>query len=271
VDGFKGFSEYSKRTDLSIDFAGEDIWISTRPCPTRPAVQGLVESLLEKLSQLDPYHSVEEFAEYNNHFTLYTFLLQAYAIGTRAISSPILAPQQIDDDGFVWTDDKDTGSHYNAHLALCPKLLIDQLGFHQKHVNEVREELKWRLGPKADRYAETFNQTCFFLLVRNGRLCPQEVSRGTIEPFLWPLLKYPVNVHRRFVSGELLDAGVSAEFVDWWASHWSVGEEPWLKASTLSPKAYRAGMEEPINELLNDLRFQPKRTRLHISEAGQDD
>jgi hypothetical protein len=280
VGVFRELTAHAFTSGLRIPLAHKDLWIATRPCPTRQAVRDLVTSLLKTLNDVDPDRGNEQFAKYHNAMVLYTFLFQAYAIGTRAVNSPILDLSRIAEDGFVWVDDKDTGAHYNAHLALCPELFLEHLKLFNEHMEAVRSELLWKIVRRGERVL--LAQTCFFLRNTEEGLRVEEVRRGTIEPMFKGLdFGFPVNVHRRFVSGELLDGlvedvttedhlaglkwnGVAPEIVDWWMSHWSVGEEPWHKSSSLSQEAYRRGLEKPLRVLLEDLGFRPKRTALFV-------
>jgi hypothetical protein len=275
---FRELNTHGFASSLTFAFADKDLWIVTRPCPTRSAVQNLLVRLRNTMNRVKPYRGNEQFAKYHNAFVLYTFLFQAYSIGTRAVNSPILDPSRIAEDGFVWVDDKDTGAHYNAHLALCPEPFLEHLEFFNQHLGEVRRELSWKITKACDR--ERLAQTCFFLRNTEGGLRVEEATRGAIESMFKEFnFGFPVNVHRRFVSGELLDGlveiktkdnrlgslkwnGVAPELVDWWMSHWSVGEEPWNKSSSLSPETYRAGLKKPLRALLKSLGFKPKPTAL---------
>lgn len=280
VEVFRELNTHAFAGDLGFAFADKDLWIVTRPCPTRKAVQDLLDCLRKKMKRIKPYRGNEQFAEYHNAFVLYTFLFQAYSIGTRAVNSPILKLSDIAADGFVWVDDKDTGAHYNAHLALCPESFLKHLKLFNEHLEEVRRELSWKISKAGDR--EWLAKTCFFLRNTEGGLRVEEVTRGAIESMFKELnFGFPVNVHRRFVSGELLDGlveirtkderlaslkwnGVAPELVDWWMSHWSAGEEPWNKSSSLSQEAYRAGLAKPLRALLKNLGFEPKPTALFV-------
>lgn len=283
VEVFRELNTHAFRCNLRFAFADKNLWIVTRPCPTRKAVQDLLDGLLKTLDRVKPYRGNEQYAEYHNTFVLYTFLFQAYSIGTRAINSPILKLKDIAADGFVWVDDKNTGAHYNAHLALCPESFLKHLRLFNQHLEEVRRELSWKISKAGDR--KSLDKTCFFLRDTEGGLRVEEVTRDAIESMFKRFnFGFPVNVHRRFVSGELLDGlveiktkdgrlaslkwnGVAPELVDWWMSHWSVGEEPWNKSSSLSQEAYRAGLRKPLRALLKDLGFKPKQTALSIDES----
>ena len=261
VEVFRELSTHAFTVGLKLQLAKKDLWIATRPCPTREAVQDLLGGLLKTLNDVDPYRGNEQFAKYHNAMVLFTFLYQAYAIGTRAVNSPILDLSRVAKDGFVWVDDKDTGAHYNAHLACCPGRFHEHLKMFNQHLEAVRSALSWKIDKRRDR--ELLARTCFFLRNTEKGLRAEEVRRGAIESMFKDLeFGFPVNVHRRFVSGELLDGlaedkatedhlevlkwnGVAPELVDWWMSHWSVGEEPWNKSSSLSQEAYRIGLEEP--------------------------
>jgi hypothetical protein len=280
VEVFRDMNPHALASNLRSAFADKDLWIVTRPCPTRRAVQDLVAGLRKTMKRVKPYRGNEQFAEFHNAFVLYTFLFQAYSIGTRAVNSPILDLSHIAPDGFVWVDDKDTGAHYNAHLALCPETFLKHLKLFNQHLEEVRRELSWKITKAGDR--KWLDKTCFFLRNTEGGLRVEEVTKGAIETMFKKLnFGFPVNVHRRFVSGELLDGlveikpkddrlaslkwnGVAPELVDWWMSHWSVGEEPWNKSSSLSQEAFRAGMTKPLRALLKNLGFEPKPTALFI-------
>ena len=280
---FRELTAHAFTNGLKIPLAHKDLWIATRPCPTRQTVRDLVTSLLKTLNDVDPNRGNEQFAKYHNAMVLYTFLFQAYSIGTRAVNSPILDPSRIADDGFVWVDDKNTGAHYNAHLALCPELLLEHLKLFNQHMEAVRSALLWKTVKRGDR--KLLAQTCCFLRNTEKGLRVEEVRRGTIEPMFKELkFGFPVNVNRRFVSGELLDGlvqdrateehvgglkwnGVAPELVDWWMSHWGVGEEPWHKSSSLSQEVYRRGVKEPLRILLEDLGFRPKQTALFVGRS----
>jgi hypothetical protein len=282
---FREISEHAASAHSRIQFANTDLWIATRPCPTRKAVRNIVLSLFKKMDDVRPYRGNQQYAEYHNAMVLYTFLFQAYSIGTRAVNSPILHLSRVAEDGFVWVDDKDTGTHYNAHLALCPEPFHEHLERFNEHLEAVRRDLSLRITKPDD--LKRLELACFFLRNTESGLRVEEVTRGAIE-LMFKGLKFgfPVNVHRRFVSGELLDGmveeratedgpeqlkwnGVAPELVDWWMSHWCVGEEPWNKSSSLSLEAYEHGIEKPLNKLLNDLGFQSKRTALFLEESPE--
>jgi len=285
VDVFRDFSTHAASVIPKIQFVEKDLWIVTRPCPTREAVQALVLGLLDKMAQVHPYHGNAQYAAYHNDLVLYTFLFQAYSIGTRAVNSPILDLSRVASDGFVWVDDKDTGSHYNAHLAFCPGPFHKHLKRFNGHLEAVRRELSWKITKAGD--LERLALPCFFLRNTESGLRVEEVTRGAIESRLKELkFGFPVNVHRRFVSGELLDGmveikatenhpeqlkwnGVAPELVDWWMSHWSVGEEPWNKSSSLSLEACKHGIEGPLSRLLNDLGLRPKQTALVVEGIAE--
>jgi hypothetical protein len=280
VEVFREISTYARLAISRIQFVDKDVWIATRPCPTRKAIQDLLRGLLKTMNDVRPYRGNEQYAKYHNAMVLYTFLFQACSIGTRAVNSPILDLSRVASDGFVWVDDKDTGAHYNAHLALCPEPFHEHLKRFNGHLEAVRRELSWKITKAGD--LERLALPCFFLRNTPQGLRVDEVTRGDIESrFKEFKFGFPVNVHRRFVSGELLDGmveikatenhpeqlkwnGVAPELVDWWMSHWSVGEEPWNKSSSLSLEAYKHGIEGPLSRLLNDLGFRSKQTALVV-------
>jgi hypothetical protein len=69
-------------------------------------------------------------------------------------------------------------------------------------------------------------------------------------------LPFPVNIHRRFVSSELLDAGCPPEIVSAWMGHWHRGEEPWGKFSSFSFHDYVSVLESFLDPLIEYLGFR---------------
>ena len=75
---------------------------------------------------------------------------------------------------------------------------------------------------------------------------------GLMQDFL----PFPVNIHRRFVSSELLDAGCPPEIVSAWMGHWHRGEEPWGKFSSFSFHDYVSVLESFLDPLIEYLGFR---------------
>ena len=166
-----------------IQWADDDLWIATRPCPTQTAVRERIGDLFTALGWIDPYKSNGSYVDYHNTFTLYSLLFVFYATAHRSINSPMLRPEQIDAKGFVWINDKDTG--YNARLAWCPQELVKQVRHYASHIATVRREVAPRYAATPSRQAaiqSVLQKPCFLLKQdRKFGLVPIEATKGSIE------------------------------------------------------------------------------------------
>jgi hypothetical protein len=237
-------------------------WIATRPCPTVKAVIDAVQLLSRRLGDLLPYSSLQDYIEYHNLYTLHTLWYCSFATSIRPISSPLFFPHEIqcdpdgDGDGIAWINDKNVGKGYTARLAWVPAGVVEQINYYARHLSAVRAEILFRHGDGARKYGVMLAKSCFFL---DASMRPVEVRERSLETHMHRFLQYPANIHRRFVSAELLDRGVSPEAVDWWMGHWHLGEEPWGRYSSLSFAKYRAQLR-PLLDLLSELAFRSKRS-----------
>lgn len=238
----------------------EDTWIATRPCPTEQAVRDAVQLLEERLGRLRPYHSLQEYIEYHNLYTLHTLWHCSFATSFRPVRSPLFLPDEIecdrDGDGIAWLNDKNVGNGYTARLVWIPADVGKQVQYYANHLSAVRDEMFFRHGDALNRHGALLGKSCFFL---NHQMQPVEVREKTQEKLMHEFLEYPANIHRRFISAELLDRGVSSEVVDWWMGHWHLGEEPWGPYSGLSFAEYRTQLQ-PLNDLLSKLGFRSRRS-----------
>jgi hypothetical protein len=238
----------------------KDTWIATRPCPTEQAVRDAVQLLEKRLERQRPYHSMQDYIEYHNLYTLRTLWHCSFATSYRPIRSPLFFPDEIecdqDGDGIAWINDKNVGKGYTARLAWIPADVAKQVQYYANHLSAVRREIRFRYGEGSIRHPELLVKSCIFL---DSHMQPVEVREKSLEALMYKFLEYPVNIHRRFVSAELLDRGVASEAVDWWMGHWHLGEEPWGKYSGLSFAEYRAQLR-PLIDLLGKLGFCARRS-----------
>ena len=91
-----------------------------------------------------------------------------------------------------------------------------------------------------------------------------EVRPSTLAPIMREFLPFPVNIHRRFVSSELLDAGCPPEIVSAWMGHWHRGEEPWGKFSSFSFHDFTNGLKLFLDPLLDELGFRAIQGHSHF-------
>lgn len=231
----------SQRALVGLD-SGER-YVCNRPCPTVSAVREAVLRLHKELNQHHRYSSQDGFRTYHNLLTLYTCLFFAYTTGIRGVRTPYLPLSSIDPvHGFAKLTDKDPGTGYKTRLAWIMPVLRTQMQFYQDFV-----------GRSPILAAET-DLPVYFL---DENMTPLEVRPRTALPLLQRFLPFPINIHRRFISSELLDRGCPPEVVDAWAGHWFRGEEPWSRFSAYSFKEHKRALEKYLVPLLvHDIGFR---------------
>lgn len=265
-------AEESKSTSQDFD----DLWIATRPCPTVQAVKEAVREVKRKLNKIDPFRSVEQYIAYHNLYTLYAIWVCAYATAMRPVRTPLLNVEQIEKKGgYARINDKNIGVGYNARLVVIAEVVKTQLTNYAGHRRAVVNSMRLiRMSPERLGILE---KGCFLLNEESkgrgghavkarikkysGINIPLEVSVKTLKPLYEKYIKFPLNIHRRFMSAELLHRNCLPEVVDWWMSHWHSGEEPWSQYSGLSIADYRKNMLVH-SRLFKELGFIAKRSKI---------
>ncbi len=227
-----------------------DIYIGNRACPTRSAVQQAIHRLQESIQQTWQPITTLEHQRHHNFLTLYTLWMFAYTTGVRGISTPFINLSEIDPILRLGTlTDKDSGIGYKTRLVRFTPMLLKQMEGYSILMSRSLNASKLREAP------------CFFL---DERLEPVVVRPSTVAPIMREFLPFPVNIHRRFISSELLDAGCPPEVVSAWMGHWHRGEEPWGKFSSFSFLDYVRVLGSFLDPLLNDLGFRIIRGQSHF-------
>lgn len=221
--------------------SGQYIDIGNRPCPSRASVQQAIRTLRNEICFSAQPITDEETRRHHNLVTLYTIWMFSYATGVRGIGTPYVDPSEVDPDLRLTTlMDKDSGIGYKARLVQLTVTLLKQMDLYKEFISR---SLRVPLSPRIP---------CFFL---DNKGKPIEVRPRTIAPIMNKFLPFPVNIHRRFVSSELLDAGCPPEVVSAWMGHWQRGEEPWGKYSSLSFGDFTRVLSAFLDPLLEDLGF----------------
>lgn len=241
----------AKKSTFSLASANK--FIGNRLCPKIATIKAAVIELLERISELSKPYSSEDYRQYHNHYTLYTALMFAYSTGIRGIRTPYLQLGDIfeapGNTGICVITDKDSGIGYKAKLTWLPPSLMQHMKFYDEFI---------RCSP--DYYeAKKNNWPCFFK--REGMKSIEEVRpktlTETVGDFVQRFLPFPANIHRRFVSSELLDRGCPPEVVEAWMGHWHRGEEWWGPSSSLSFKQYSEALTVYLVPLLEEeLKFR---------------
>ncbi len=228
----------------------DDTYIGNRLCPTRIAVRQAIRKLQAEIQRTWQPATNQEHQRHHNLLTLYTLWMFAYTTGVRGVRTPYLDLSEIDPEFRLGTlTDKDSGVGYKTRLVWMTPMLLEQMRLYKDFASRT---------PQAHR---TRHLPCFFL---DEGLKPVEVRPRTLAPMMREFLPFPVNIHRRFVSSELLDAGCPSEIVSAWMGHWHRGEEPWGKFSSFSFHEYGRVLESFLCPLLADLGFRAIQGHSHF-------
>jgi len=234
------------RASRNISLAKPSIYVGNRICPTLESLRGAVSHLLTEIHACGERNRDKDAVNHHNWFTLYTIWFFSYTTGIRGIRTPYLPISKLDrKSGIATVTDKDAGLGYRTKLTWISPELIEQMDNYQDFVSRSL------LFPKDD-------WPCFFI---DEHMAPLEVRPASLEPIMHQFLSFPVNIHRRIVSSELLDRGCPPEVVSAWMGHWHRGEEPWARFSSFAFSEYRRCLEKYLVPFLSkELGFSAVKT-----------
>jgi hypothetical protein len=241
--GFRSRQEFS--------LAKPSLYIGNRICPTLESLKKAVESLIEEIQACAERNREDDAVNHHNWFTLYTIWFFSYTTGIRGIKTPYLPIAEIDrKSGIATITDKDNGLGYRTKLTWISPDLIKQVDSYQDFLSRSLRLPKEDSDPLASRSVRVRNGNtwpCFFV---DKQMNPLEVSPKTLEHIMHRFLSFPVNIHRRIISSELLDRGCPPEVVSAWMGHWHRGEEPWARFSTFAFSEYRRCLKKYLAPFL---------------------
>jgi integrase len=216
-------------------------YIGNRVCPTLKAVKDAVSLLRKEIEDFTKPKNKAESDRYHNLCTLYTIWMFSYCTGVRGIKTPYLSLSEIDTEQCLAVlTDKDRGLGYKAKRVWVPRALQTQMEAYKNFIS------------RPSQVSDSEDKPCFFEPLR------AMVKPSTQVPIMKYFLPYPVNIHRRFISSELLDRGCPPEIVSAWMGHWHRGEEPWAKFSSFSYSEYSRVLETYLLKgILKELKFEP--------------
>lgn len=253
AEGFPGEEANSKNFVEKTDFV-----IGSDYCPTVQAVQNAVGIMLDRIRRRSTGSSLREIADYHNAYTLYTVMLLGYATGYRAVVDPF--PQNPDIDrstGMCVISDKDGPDFYNARIVWLPDICIRQLDHYDYHRQAILSYLPLNLN----NISVMSDLPELFLLDESFEVV--NVRPRTLEPLLREILPLPVNSNRRFLRTHLRLSGCPTEVVDAFMGHWSRGEEPWGRYSTLTYSQVIDTLKIYLEPILSTMGFGEIRSRFN--------
>jgi len=223
------------------------IYLGYLPCPTKSSVQDLVARLKAGIQRAKT-GSDEELRRSHNQYSLYTALMFGWATGYRAVKSPFLTLEHIDaDSGIGYISDKEGEDFYSTRPVWVPPTVIQQLRYYAKHVFKLLPRI---LGRHPEFASDPLRHQVFFL---DEDWQPVQVRPRTISEQLHDIFPLPVNINRRFLRSGLAEQGVSGEMINGFMGHWSIGEEPWGKYSSLCLQDYVRVVSGSVSRLFGEL------------------
>lgn len=235
-----------------ISLEKPNIYIGNRICPTLESLKEAVLSLIDEIRACEERTRESDAVDHHNLFTLYTIWFFSYTTGIRGIRTPYLPITEIDrKSGIATITDKDTGLGYRTKLTWISPDLIKQMDSYQDFLSRSLRFPKEDSEPivrRSVRIEKSNPWPCFFV---DDQMNPLAVRPKTLEPIMRKFLSFPVNIHRRVVSSELLDRGCPPEVVSAWMGHWHRGEEPWARFSTFAFSEYRHCLEQYLVPFLS--------------------
>ncbi|MDX8396104.1 MAG: hypothetical protein R8K22_06795 [Mariprofundaceae bacterium] len=242
--------EYGVATSL------KGFYLGSRLCPNRESIITMVEQLSAQISSDRGSYDTESFILYHNIYTIYTSQMFTYATGVRAIKSPFLDIDEIDEEtGLAVISDKDGSDFYNSRLVWIPDIVRMQLSYFSNHRDFVINKLILK------HYPNDLSDTPFLFLL-NDDFSIIELRPKNIKPLLEDIFPMPLNVNRRFLRTEMKERGCPIEIINCFMGHWSLGEEPWGKFSSLSFHDYVKTLKQHIIPILDMLTWKPIQSRI---------
>jgi hypothetical protein len=233
--------------------------VGSNLCPTIDAVENLVINIQEKIKRKPKEELNSAIIEYHNWYTLYTILFIGYSTGYRAIVDPFPIDSEIDENsGLAVVSDKDGEDYYNSRIVWVPKSVRKQIDHYMQHRDKVLLIVASR-HPDLVLNKEEKGIPRIFLLEDGYRI--NDIRPSTLSPLLKDHLPLPINVNRRFLRTELRARGCPSEIVNAFMGHWSRGQEPWGRYSSLAVVDIVDVLKIYIEDILEELKFKPIKSR----------
>ncbi|MDX8382472.1 MAG: hypothetical protein R8M45_00225 [Ghiorsea sp.] len=224
----------------------------SRLCPHQKNVALLVDKLSSTIKASPHNRFSPSLIQYHNTYTVYTSQMLAYATGFRAIKRPFILMEQLDQEtGFAIISDKDGSDFYNSRLVWIPESVQAQLSNYAAHRQHIISDLNLRQDPDQDPLL--FD--AMFLLNKKGNL--ETLRPKHVAPMLEDFFPLPLNVNRRYLRTTLLEQDCPVEIINCFMGHWSRGEEPWSRYSSLCFADIAIQLKHYIPRILSDLGWKP--------------
>jgi len=185
---------------------------------------------------------------FHNSLTNYVLMMTLWLTGYRAVLDPIANASDFNAQRRLLVIADKTGAGY-GHSRMVPVcgVLAKQLLIYQSCANGLRNQLSLA--------ARKCRGTFFFYLDKEFN--EQEIRPSSMTDFLEWAYVLPLNLNRHWLRGELRRRNVPGPFVDRFMGHWSMGQEPWGRHSSVDPVNFQKVVGDALDALAGELGLQP--------------
>lgn len=235
-----------------------DEYVGCRYTPKLDVVQQAVSTVRQNAKGIrawlkKPLEDDASFIKAHNDYTLYLCWWLGYACGIRAVHSPLLRSQAVDEStGMATWSDKDDASHFHTRVIWIPPDLRRELAWYQKHLSRCQ---------KAFRFSAKWKRAPGYFFDDHAR--PAAVSPKLIQAKTGSFFALPPNSHRRFMKqilrgdAKLRLQSCPPEIIRGaYLGHWVTDQEPWSDLSCLSVESIRKALSTHVPQILDLLGFK---------------
>lgn len=213
--------------------------------------------------------SLQEIIEAHNYYAAYTFLMLLTCTGHRPVNPYTFDIVSIDlDEGWILISDKITGPVTRLRLIALPKRAVKQLKNYLLHLRNYSRRIQAEYQELSEKISMLMDEPVhvlipfFYWVAEDQSVLP--IDTGLLEKkFGWP---YEGNACRHFLSTGLRERGVCSEYIAILLGHVGVGQYGFGKFSALCPAAWRDGISEALDSLLESHGFANLNGLTHARE-----
>lgn len=258
--------------------------------PTDQAVRESVQWMLKGIKHARGADLELRVMQLHNHLVAYTLAMLQYATGHRSTNDPFSQLGEVDlQNRLAVISDKDGGDYFGSHVVVLPRICCDQIHAYLAHLEALIDYLsvidpglaaklktagRFRHRKRRVRDKETRAEAVplFFWLEKqhpgrtkggangnDGTTMPKQgiyqikpVTPSSLLEFLGPLGLLPTNSNRHCFCTRLHERDCPGDIVDAAMGHWLLGQEPWGRASCLSPRIYFDLLDKHLSAILRD-------------------
>lgn len=254
-----GLADYQSPSQLlsSLDGAsvGSDLAV------TDAFVQAQCEHYKHKIQYAKTaFFAAERTLHLHNALVAYIVSWLGFASGYRAVSDPLSNSCQLDrQTGILVISDKDDEFFSHSRLVFLPPKLVEQLDLYVKHLEQLAlrlfayPKLQAQVRSLCKGYLEPgqLSHEIPFLFLLTDKFETQRVSPKTLLDF--NPTKIPINHNRHYLRSKLSSLQAPTELVDYFLGHWERGEEPYQKASSISPLDIAHGLAPYLKQIDSEI------------------